>query len=138
MSQNLIVSIMSRQLKFRAWNAEQNKMIFTFDGEYKIMVNSKDGTVFCGGHLPTGDWNEPPLMQFIGLTDKIGNEIFEGDIVKTNSDKAMVISWSDRHASFVLIKEGLAIRHFGDGMVANECEIVGNVYENWNVLQHQA
>ena len=48
---------MSRQLKFRAWDAEQNKMILTFDGEYKIMVNSEDGTVFCGGHLPNGDWN---------------------------------------------------------------------------------
>lgn len=138
MSQNLISSIMSRQLKFRAWDAVQNKMIFTFDGEYKIMVNSKDGTVFCGGHLPTGDWNEPPLMQFIGLTDKIGNEIFEGDIVKTNDDKAMVISWSDSHASFAIIKEGLPIRQFGEAMEAKDYEIVGNVYENWDVLQRQA
>ncbi len=130
---------MSRQLKFRAWDSEQNKMIFTFDGEYKIMVNSEDGTVFCGGHLPNGDWNEPPLMQFIGLTDKKGNEIFEGDIVKTNTDKAMVIGWSDRHASFTIEREGWAFRHyFGEAMEANECEIVGNVYENWDVLQHEA
>ena len=61
---------MNRQIKFRAWDAEQNKMIETFDGEYQIYVNEEDGTVYCGGHMPNGDWNEPPLMQFTGKYDK--------------------------------------------------------------------
>ena len=43
---------MTRQLKFRAWDSEQNKMIFTFDSNYKIRVNSEYVTVFCGGDLP--------------------------------------------------------------------------------------
>ena len=61
---------MKRQIKFRAWDAEQNKMIETFDGEYQIHVNEEDGTLYCGGHMPNGDWNELPLMQFTGLLDK--------------------------------------------------------------------
>lgn len=126
---------MSRQIKFRAWDAEQNKMIETFDGEYQIHVNEEDGTVYCGGHMPNGDWNEPPLMQFTGKYDKFRKEIFEGDIISTGTGKLMVVAWSEKFASWVIKREGWMFQHyFGEAFESEECEIVGNVYENYDVL----
>lgn len=126
---------MSRQIKFRAWDAEQNKMIETFDGSYTLRVNEKDGTLYCGGYLPNGDWNEPPLMQFTGKYDKHHNEIFEGDIIKTVTGKYMAIGWSDKYASFVIKRDGwLFVHYFGEAFEAKECEIMGNIYQNPELL----
>lgn len=123
---------MSRQIKFRAWDAEQNKMIETFDGEYQIHVNEEDGTVYCGGHMPNGDWNEPPLMQFTGLYDKSRNEIFEGDLLHRHMSVCWVVKFKDSKwvADEVKPISGLYL----DASQFIECEIVGNVYENHDVL----
>ena len=136
---------MSRQIKFRAWDAEQNKMIEAFDGEYQIRVNEEDGTLYCGGYMPNGDWNEPPLMQFTGLLDRNGNEIFEGDILKWKCSKSgckkeqmyvVTIEWKNGSHGY-----SLTIHDNGEKWAtqksywnASEREIVGNVYENHDVL----
>jgi uncharacterized phage protein (TIGR01671 family) len=138
-----------KQIKFRAWNAEENNMIFTFDGNYKIMVNSEDGTVFCGGHMSNGDWTEPVLMQFTGLLDKNGNEIYEGDILCDDEyhtwawrgvvkfshgvfgaewlanvkSQSMVGSWGQKHN----------LRKLDDDILERQV-IVGNIYENPELL----
>jgi hypothetical protein len=79
----------------------------------------------------TKGWHE----QFIGLIDKNGKEIYDGDIILTNTGKPMVITWSYRFASFCIERDGWAFKHwFGEAMEANECEIIGNIYQNQELL----
>jgi len=64
-----------REIKFRAWDKIRN-----------LMITSKHWSVGFGGEIrPQGreeyNHNEFILMQFTGLKDKNGKEIYEGDIV---------------------------------------------------------
>lgn len=122
---------MKREIKFRAWNTHTRTMIDL----KKITPLALDPAMGeCDGlYLPFQDAFE--LMQFTGLKDKNEKEIYEGDIVKTGTDKLMVITWSKRFASFCIEREGWAFSHwFGEAFEANDCEVVGNIHENSELL----
>ena len=70
-----------RTIKFRAWDADFCKMIYepTKDG-YSVDIQS--GILEVGLTDGDGDYVALPLMQFTGLLDKNGKEIYENDIVR--------------------------------------------------------
>ena len=110
---------MNRQIKFRDFCFDTNKMRY-FDLDH-YDKNEHD----CFGNI----------MQFTGLVDKNGVEIFEGDIVQTCTEKSMVVSWSKKFASFVLNKEGWAFSHwFGESCDPHDCIIIGNIHEHKHLL----
>lgn len=72
---------------------------------------------------------EEYFMQYTGLKDKNGKEIYEGDI---NQDGGVVI-WNNDDASFCWHYEGIETQPFGE---ENEwCEIRGNIFENPELLE---
>lgn len=76
------------------------------------------------------------IMQFIGLLDKNGKEIYEGDIVLVDGDKKTLVSWSDKFASFCIKNDTWMFLHwFGESVDPAECEIIGNIYENPELLE---
>ena len=127
-----------RDIKIRAWDKIQKEMVF--DGiDYEIkMLNlppldeARDSQI---GFMEEDVGRIFELMQFTGLTDRNNDEIYEGDIINTPSDKLLVVKWCNKYASFCLDKKGWIHNHwFGEAVEPENCEIVGNIYENPDII----
>ena len=111
---------MNRILKFRAW-----------DG-YEMIYN--DLFIRASGNPPIYQGEERDdliVMQYIGLKDKNSKEVYEGDLVKslTGSNCSQVV-W--RNNGWELnIRDGMGYTTIDSGD-----EIIGNVYENPELLQN--
>lgn len=65
----------------------------------------------------------------IGLFDRRGMPMFEGDICKVGGEKGLfAVGWDAEEARFTLMN-GCVILDFG-GVCAKDCEVVGNVHDD--------
>lgn len=118
--------------KFRAWN-KRDKEIYLVDeinwddGKFDY---TGDGITFLRGA------DKVELMQSTGLRDKNGKEIFEGDIIKMAKDV-----YSDPTYYEVIRHRGGAYRlesnqHGCELWLRHTiCEVIGNIYENPELLE---
>ena len=120
-----------RQIKFRVWLDEFNKMFYDvglMGGELYVNIDGK-------GYDVVGDCMDFKLMQFTGLYDRKGTPIYEGDIAKSGK-RLFVARWNNDIASFVWkpLDGESSYPCFNVGTVKN-MEIVGNVFENPELLE---
>ena len=130
-----------RERKFRAWHKEKKKMLsygelFNIDcsGEYPFLA-------LAAGHYE--DCIEPlkvELMQFTGLQDKNGVDIYEGDILIYQHmfvDKKSVseVIWNEKYSGFASYVEDDERRYILEKELKNQFEIIGNIYENPELLE---
>jgi len=140
------------EIKFRAWIKEDSVMIYSDSqhevGEYmeiwqlgsnlhveiqEIYFSSPGGNDPCECvRYIKPDQN---VMQYTGLKDKNGKEIYEGDILRVETGKLMVLGWSEKFASFILKREDWAFSHwFGESCDPASCEVIGNIHQNSELL----
>lgn len=126
-----------RTFKFRAWDKEFEMMFYSNSSDDPLNVTGERIHHLCGckkpeGHLDYFFFEKAPIMQFTGLHDKHGKEIYEGDIVKQDR-------FDDLNGEFIaeVRWEGLGFDLFPNGSdhadilsFRREVEIIGNVYEN--------
>ena len=134
---------MNREIKFRAWHKENKEMFevgemdFNFQSIYYSMGNIS--------------FDEFEIMQFTGLKDKNGKEIYEGDIVKYTFDlpgskfatenglKVRIdkVFWSEWRSSFA-IGNGMANNNlFNYVRNGNRVEIIGNIHDNPELIRRK-
>jgi hypothetical protein len=113
---------MNREIKFRAWDGA-NMQVENFDLSSTGRITAGPMSLKAQRHI---------LMQFTGLHDKNGNEIYEGDVV---AERLMLgdsytmnypVVW-DQRGMFAV--NNYPITHF------YEIEVIGNIYENPELLK---
>ena len=72
-------------------------------------------------------------LQFTGLHDKNGKEIYEGDIVRIDGGLKWICKWSDNHARFYF-DTGLHKTYDFSAQESSDFEVIGNIYENPELL----
>lgn len=114
---------MNREIKFRIWNDYDKKMI-----HWNELLEKNLANIFT---IPSYDkW----LMQYTGLHDKNGEEIYENDIVYiAGEDENAIIEWDEETARFIIHYDGV-ISDF-DIYYGYELKVIGNVYENPELLE---
>lgn len=113
---------MKREIKFRAFlNSEYYEKPCMLSWEE--LLEQYDAIDMFQKDLMT-------LMQYTGLKDKNGREIYEGDIVKNEYGKAMDIQYDPRSAAF-----GVGDYYFGTIGSGRILEVIGNIFENPELLE---
>ncbi len=150
-----------REIKFRTWDKKDQLMREKIDGRYWTGLEIETGKLV---HIEEGKIIDAPkdrliLMQYTGLKDKNGKEIYEGDILEHKSkyphvagkfqvmyDTEMKGRAKGDFAAFCLHRIGKwESRYEGDrgwegvvgsqGHLAKKLKVIGNIYENPEFLK---
>ena len=130
-----------REIKFRAWY-KNDKRIF-IDPQMIDFYNKKIGymqyqTEYMSDtsySIPVGfeEFEYSELIEWTGLYDKNGEEIYEGDIFHIGSKKILyVVEWIDCGLKGRQIKN---ISWIGLDYWKDDIEVIGNIYENPELIE---
>lgn len=121
---------MEREIRFRIWcknkkEWERNRVYIGLNGD----LYDRDNCIYLSP-------NKHILMQYTGLKDKNGKEVYEGDVVKCEwQNRTGVIDFTC--GSFDL-REGMFVTPL-QKLVFNKwkLEVIGNIYDNPDLLEKQ-
>ena len=115
-----------RDIKFRVWDEQFKRMCKKPE---QIRLNIANGNVHgsrSGGNVET--WK---LMQFTGLKDVNGVEIYEGDILEEDNQRFLVVF--DKNWAKFKLQHGKVVQHpeWNRGVMM---PVIGNIYQHPELL----
>ena len=123
-----------REIKFRCWDRfKQRWSNYKINDSTLYFMDKNTGVWYGSYNKRYKDFN---LMQYTGLEDKNGKEIYEGDILfESFGERYYKVIFEN--GSFRAEFEGYFEEHSFEliYVVAQGCEIVGNIYENPELIK---
>ena len=137
---------MSREIKFRGQTRRKGELIINMAGD-KCEANWVYGGIFpqnsggdfaiiyeqtsCEKRVVYAD----TVGQYIGVDDKNGKEIYEDDIVLSDDGKVGQVQWFEEHLAFMIWCVTDNKVYFAYDNDFSNIEVIGNVYENADLLK---
>ena len=148
--------LMSREIKFRIYDTDEKEMFYQEDIDYIdfftgiVFIREEDGYDYLIDSRSDGK-----LMQYTGLKDKNGKEIYEGDILrckclkkckldscaeKVIQYKNSLIEWWESGCNLgyrLRDSKGKTMMIKPTHLNTMEVEVIGNIYENPELLESE-
>jgi len=128
-----------REIKFRAYIKSEAEMVDveTIDWHDKYIISETGFNT----DPETGEediqfmFDDIELMQYTGLKDKNGKEIYEGDILKIKPNNSIAeVGWDEDGYYGVMIDGRCYAFGAGTDIKVRTSEVIGNIYENPELL----
>lgn len=121
--------------KFRALDRLTGKMfpVGIIDYSIQSVYIEEPNEMYC-----ERDFDDVELMQYTGLRDENGREIYDGDVLKTSDGELAKVVWNKELACWEaeFLSEIVDLSEVADVKSnRSDCEIVGNIYENTEFLE---
>lgn len=137
---------MSRVFKFRAWHKRSTTMLCDIHNE----PNEQSDAYTFGDYID--DKDNYHVMQFTGLLDKDGKEIYEGDVIVHNDHTVtFIVKWCDGKGEYLGSQVGWILDngYYAEELKANQSNspdrdnsddfapvaVLGNIYQNPDLLK---
>ncbi len=133
-----------REIKFRAWDSNLKKMRYTYDDKQTFAIDfSGNPFSYSHGNAPFTHWawDDLSLMQYTGLKDKNGKEIYEGDILRLRNASNWEVQYVPEKCRYMIVHpennpKGFALTN--SNIKADNPEVIGNVYESPDLIKWQS
>lgn len=130
---------MSRVIKFRAWDKKEKRMWWNVQNAYDTLedhgkIEGKDNCFYPCSFGEVLESDNYIVMEFTGLHDKNGKEIFESDVIKDKGYMGIVTYgiWNGAPMFYSFTEP------FGTPeklMLSIDCEVLGNIYSDPHLLE---
>ena len=136
LTQTKDINMENSRYKFRAWDAEREQM---FTHPKWVEFRAKHGVITAHNYNRASNDQTLELMQYTGLTDKNGVEIYEGDVLKVVSkitSEIVVVTYFMGNACYSFLKHLETGTALYPTLITMTKEIIGNIRENPELLEN--